>query len=124
MDAVDIDGEQNGGHGIKIPERQVSDPSVKSNVIFPVGFVASLYGSHYTQSNGILVQPGLQELTIGDHFIGLKNRTITVPTIGDLLQIQNAKPRISPWTIWVTEDTPIQAELHIVTGKQIGRAHV
>lgn len=112
LDSVEIDGKQNNGHGIEIPERQVSFPSVKSNVIFPNGFLASSYGSHYTQSNGILVQPGLQELTIGDHFIGLKNRTITVPTIGDLLQIQNAKPRISPWTIWATEDTPNQAKLN------------
>lgn len=112
LDEVEIDGKQNNGHGIEIPERQVAFPSVKSNAIFPIGFVASSYGSHYTQSNGILVQPGLQELTIGDHFIGLKNRTITVPTIGDLLQIQNAKPRISPWTIWATEDTPNQAKLN------------
>lgn len=115
LDAVVIDGEQKDGHGIEPPPRlneQVPAPNIKTNVIFPVGFVASLYGSHYTQSNGILVQPGLQELTIGDHFIGLKNRTITVPTIGDLLQIQNVKPRISPWTIWATEDTPIQAKLN------------
>lgn len=112
LDAVEIDGEQKVSHGIEIPDWQVPVPNIKTNVIFPVEFVASLYGSHYTQSNGILVQPGLQELTIGDHFIGLKNRTITVPTIGDLLQIQNAKPRISPWTIWATEDTPIQAKLN------------
>ncbi|WP_296280903.1 hypothetical protein [uncultured Acinetobacter sp.] len=109
LDAVELDGEQNNGHGIKIPERQVSDPSVKSNVIFPEGFIASRYGNHYTQSNGILVQPGLQELTVGSHLLTLKNRKIIVPTMGDFLQIKEVKPRISPWTIWATEDTPSQA---------------
>ncbi|MEG0342333.1 MAG: hypothetical protein RR633_09115 [Acinetobacter sp.] len=107
LDSVEIDGKQNNGHGIEIPERQVSFPSVKSNVIFPNGFVASSYGSHYTQSNGILVQPGLQELTIGNHFIGLKNRTITVPTIGDLMAF--SKPRLSPHTIYAVMEATRQA---------------
>lgn len=115
LDAVEIDGEEKDSRGIEPPpslNRQVPAPNIKTNVIFPVGFIASSYGSHHTQSNGILVQPGLQELTIGNHFVGLKNRTITVPTIGDLLQIRDAKPRISPWTIWATEDTPYQAKLN------------
>lgn len=106
---ADGDTESSNGHGIKIPIYQVSNPIVKSNVIFLNGFVASSYGSHYTQSNGILVKPGLQELTIGNPFVGLKNRKIIVPTMGDFLQIKETKPRISPWTIWVTEDTPEQA---------------
>ncbi|WP_111883812.1 hypothetical protein [Acinetobacter sp. CFCC 11171] len=106
---ADGDTESSNGHGIKIPIYQVSNPIVKSNVIFPNGFVASGYGSHHTQSNGILVKPGLQELTIGNPFVVLKNRKIIVPTMGDFLQIKNTKPRISPWTIWVTEDTPKQA---------------
>jgi hypothetical protein len=106
---ADGDTESSNGHGIEIPMYQVSNPIVKSNVIFPLSFVASNYGSHYLQSNGILVQPGLQELTIGTHFIGLKNRTITVPTLGDFLKIKESAPRLSHWTIWVTEDTPEQA---------------
>lgn len=108
LDAVKIDGKQNDGHGISLPKDQVSVPNVKTNVIFPKGFIASLYGSHYTQSNGILVQPGLQELTIGNHFVGLKNRTITVPTMGDSLLV--SKPRLSPWTIYAVMESPSQAQ--------------
>lgn len=108
LDAVELDGEQNIGHGIKIPERQVSDPAVKSNVIFPEGFVASRYGSHHTQSNGILVQPGLQELTIGNHSVGLKNRNIIAPSLGDSMIV--SKPRLSPHTIYAVMEASSQAQ--------------
>lgn len=122
LDAVEIDGEQKGGHGIEIPERQVSFPSVKSNVIFPNGFVASRHGSHYTQSNGILVQPGLQELTIGNHFVGLKNREIIVSGINNKIIVSN--PRLSPHTIYAVTEATAQArenhpnqDLHVVDGR-------
>ncbi len=108
LDEVELDGEQNNGHGIKIPERQVSDPSVKSNVIFPDSFIASRYGNHHTQSNGILVQPGLQELTIGRHFIGLKNRNISVLSLGDSMIV--SKPRLSPHTIYAVMEASSQAQ--------------
>ena len=58
------------------------------------------------------MQPGLQELTIGIHHVTLKNRKISVPTMGDFLEIKEANPRISPWTVWATEDTPNQAKLN------------
>lgn len=115
LDAIEIDGEYHNGYGIEPSptfKEQVSRPVVKTNVIFPNGFVASVYGGPYTQSNGILVQPGLQELTIGIHHVTLKNRKISVPTMGDFLEIKEANPRISPWTVWATEDTPNQAKLN------------
>ncbi|MFW2076582.1 hypothetical protein ACG94X_02460 [Acinetobacter sp. ULE_I010] len=108
LDAVEIDGEENKGHGIEIPKNQVSQPIVKSNVIFPQGFIATSFGSHHTQSNGILVQPGLQELSVGEPFVGLKNRMITVSTIGDSLFV--SKPRLSPWTIYAVMEAPSQAQ--------------
>lgn len=107
LDTVEIDGKQNDGRGIGLPIDQVSVPDVKTNVIFPKGFIASLYGSHYTQSNGILVQPGLQELTIGNHFVGLKNRNVTVPSLGDSMIV--SKPRLSPHTIYAVMESPAQA---------------
>ena len=122
LDAVEMDGEQKGGHGIGLIKDQVPVPIVKSNVIFPVGFVASRYGSHYTQSNGILVQPGLQELTIGNHFVGLKNREIIVSGINNKIIVSN--PRLSPHTIYAVMEAPDQAkvnhpnqDLHVVDGR-------
>lgn len=108
LDAVDIDGASLNGHGIEEPIYQVSKPFVDSNVIFPSGFSATRYGVHYTQSNGILVQPGLQELTIGNHKVGLKNREIPIPSLGDSMVF--GKPRLSPWTIWATPSAPDQAK--------------
>ncbi|OAL80696.1 hypothetical protein [Acinetobacter sp. SFA] len=97
------------GDGIKIPEYQVTRPNVKSNVIFAEGYVATLFGSHHIQSNGILVHPGIQEFSIGDHTIGLKNRVIEVPTMGDLLQFEKVMPRLSPHTIYAVNNAPPQA---------------
>ena len=107
LDAVEMDGEQKPGHGIGLIKDQVPIPNIKTNVIFPESFIASRYGSHYTQSNGILVQPGLQELTIGNHFVGLKNRSISANSIASSIAFGNT--RLSPWTIWAREDTPSQA---------------
>lgn len=122
LDAVEMDGEQKGGHGIGLIKDQVAVPTVKSNVIFPVGFVASRHGSHYTQSNGILVQPGLQELTIGNHFVGLKNREIIVSGINNKIIVSN--PRLSPHTIYAVTEATAQArenhpnqDLHVVDGR-------
>lgn len=112
LDAVELDGQAMDGHGIEPPPRlaeQVPRPIVKSNVLLPQGFIATNFGNHYTQSNGILVQPGLQELSVGTPFVGLKNRTITVPTMGDLLQLKDVKPRLSPWTIYAVKEAPAQA---------------
>lgn len=110
LDAVEIDGQKSGGYGIEPPERQVSGPFVRSNVIQPEGFVATRSGNHHLQSNGILVEPGIGEYLIGEPMVGLKNRTIAVPTLGDMLQLENVKPRLSPYTIYATKDTPPQAQ--------------
>lgn len=109
LDNVDIDGDEKRGHGIELPKQQVPMPLVESNVVFPQGFTAGTYGSHHIQSNGILVEPGLQELIVGSPNVTLKNRTITVPTLGDLLEIKDVKPRLSPWTIYAVMEAPAQA---------------
>lgn len=98
------------GKGIEPPLKQVSIPSLKTNVIFAEGFVATEFGATHTQSNGILLESGIQEFSIGNHFVGLKNRTIQVPTMGDLLQIEDTRPRISPHTIYAVMEAPAQAK--------------
>lgn len=96
-------------HGIEVPKDQVPAPNVKSNVIFASGFVATQFSTHHIQSNGIRVEPGIQELTIGTPHVSLKNRTISVPTMGDLLQIKDTIHRVSPHTIYATMEAPLQA---------------
>ena len=111
---LDWDGEgprpdDYSGKGIELPIFQVSTPSVKSNVIFAEGFVATKFGATHTQSNGILLESGIQEFSVGNHFVGLKNRTIQVPTMGDFLQIEDTRPKISPHTIYAVMEAPAQA---------------
>lgn len=105
LDAVDGLPE----YGIAPPKQQVSYPNVKSNVIFASGFNATRFSEPHVQSNGIRVEPGIQELTIGTPNVGLKNRTISVPSMGDLLQIRDTRPRISPHTIYSVMEAPGQA---------------
>lgn len=98
------------GLGIRPPQpTQFGSPNLKTNVVFATGFVATRFGSHHTQSNGILLESGIQEFAIGNHFIGLKNRTISVPTMGDLLQMRETRPRLSPHTIYAVVESPGQA---------------
>ena len=87
------------GQGINPPIGQVSNPSLKTNVIFASGFIATVFGSQHTQSNGILVYPGIQDFKVGDHTVSLRNRMINVPSMGDLSQIDGTRPRLSPYTI-------------------------
>ncbi|WAU72384.1 hypothetical protein [Acinetobacter sp. TR11] len=107
LNAVDLDGAQMEGHGIPAPKDQVLRPFVRSNVISPNGFNASSIGQAKAQSNGILVEPGIQELTVGSHSIGLKNRVLKAPSINDSMVV--SKPRLSPHTIYAVMDSPTQA---------------
>lgn len=101
--------ESYSGYGIEPPKAQVPNPSLKTNVIFASGFVATAFGSHHTQSNGILVQPGMQQFAIGNHTVGLKNRAIQVPTLGDFAEIASTRPRLSPNIIYAVTEAPEQA---------------
>lgn len=132
LNELEADGDIGGqpGRGISPPDQQVSRPNLKTNVIFVEGFIATRYGSHHTQSNGILLEAGIQEFAIGNHFVGLKNRTIVVPTMGDFGQWDKdkAKPRISPHTIYAVMEAPGQAlanhsvsNLHYVNSDVGGR---
>lgn len=103
------------GQGIEPPKEQVSIPSLKTNVIFASGFVATVFGSHQTHSNGILVQPGIQQFAIGNHSVGLKNRTVSVFAIPPNTEV--GRPRLSPHTVYAVTESPEQAKLnHPVDG--------
>lgn len=113
MISLDWDGEgprPDGfeGKGIAIPGGQVSQPKLKTNVLFVSGFVATQVGSHHLQSNGIIMDSGIQEFAIGDHTVSLKNQTIAVGSLGDSLEM--GKPRLSPHTIYAVMEAPAQAK--------------
>lgn len=104
------------GDGIKPPSIQVAYPSLKTNVIFTSGFSSDRFGFHKTQSNGILVYPGIQNFIVGNHVVTLKHRVIKVPTLGDLAEIINTNPRLSPYTIKQIESDNERVEF--------GRTHI
>ena len=110
LDAVEIDGKENGGHGIPIPVGQVSWPSLKTNVIFTNGFIATKYGEDIqVQSNGILVDYGISmPLFEQGPLVTLKNRAISVEN-GIVSTIIVGTPRLSPHTIYAVMEAPYQA---------------
>lgn len=108
LNVVELDGNQTEGQGIPPPKDQVSLPFIRSNVISPNGFNASSIGKAIAQSNGILVEPGIQELTVGSHRIGLKNRILKIPSIDDSMFV--SKPRLSPHTIYAVMESTTQAK--------------
>lgn len=111
LDAVEIDGKENGGHGIPIPVWQVSWPSLKTNVIFTNGFIATKYGEDIqVQSNGILVDYGISmPLFEQGPLVTLKNRTISVEK-GIDSTITVGTPRFTPHTIYAVMEAPTQAK--------------
>lgn len=102
------------GNGIEVPRNQVTGASLKTNVIFASGFVATQIGSHHAQSNGILVEPGIQQFAIGDHIVGLKNRNISITSIAS--QTVVGQPRLSPHTIYAVMESPFQARVNHPSG--------
>ncbi|QQC81943.1 hypothetical protein I9189_007760 [Acinetobacter bereziniae] len=111
LDAVEIDGKENGGHGIPIPVGQVTRPSLKTNVIFTDGFIATKYGEDiHIQSNGILVDYGISmPLFEQGPLVTLKNRTISVEK-GIDSTITVGTPRFTPHTIYAVVEAPTQAK--------------
>ena len=105
------------GKGIKTPIDQVGRPSLRSNVLFTEGFVASLFGSHHIQSNGILVYPGIQEFAIGQHSVALRNRNIAAPTLDDFMAF--GLPGLSPHTIYAVRNATPQAVANHPTPRSI-----
>lgn len=104
------------GLGIEAPAGQVPQPSTRTNVLRPTGFLATRFGESDMYSNGILMDNGIK-LTkeCGTPSVQLALRDVTVE--GILSPIIMGKPRLSPHTIYaVTEATPQAIVNHGATG--------
>lgn len=97
------------GFGIKIPLGQVSEPSLRTNVLRPSSFVATLFGATSTYSNGIRMEDGIK-LTkeCGTPSVQLSIRSIGVEGINN--SIVMGSPRLSPHTIFAVMEAPQQAK--------------
>lgn len=104
------------GQGISPPFWQVSNPSLRSNVIRPLGYVASLFGATDIYSNGILMENGIKlDKELGTPHVQLSKRSIAVTGIANLITV--GTPRLSPHTIYAVTEAPDQAkENHPITG--------
>lgn len=107
LDAVEIDGNQNFGHGIAPIKDQVSAPGINQNVLYPAGISAASFGTAFIYSNNLQVNPGIQNLVFGTTHVSLKNRTISAKSIDNTIKV--GKPGLSPHTIYAVMEAPAQA---------------
>lgn len=128
------------GQGIAVPFQQVANPSVRSNMIRPPGYVATLFGTTDIYSNGILIENGIKlDKELGTPMVQLARRTISINEgINNLIAM--GTPRLSPHTIYAVLEATEQAKrnhnkgqvLHAVNsdsgnrkpGEVFGRARV
>lgn len=98
------------GYGIRIPNDQVSEPQLNQHVIYARAIDGLSFGYGTVHSNGIIVNPGLQELSVGKPAVTLGKRFIEVP--GFYNKIEPGNPRLSPHTIYAVMEAPHQAVLN------------
>lgn len=116
--------EADDGDGIRPPGLQVGAPNLLKGYIFHGRPVANLemtlWGTPYVTANTIRVEPGYGDFLVGEPTVSLKNRSIGVPTLGQLVQdsvdwssgnnmASWGKPRLSPHTIYAVLEAPAQA---------------
>lgn len=95
------------GDGIAPPRNQVSNPSLKTNVIYPSGFNASVIPQPIAKNMGIVIESGIGIDGIGTHSISMSIRQVLVNGIDNTVVV--SRPVISPQTIWAVMEAPNQA---------------
>jgi hypothetical protein len=116
------------GFGIPAPDYQVGTPVFNQQVVYVVQAGSSArFGTPFVSANSIRVEPGYQELTVGEPSVSLKIRTLTVSGFPNAEVFEPSNPRVSPHTIYAVMDAPEQAKanhptsgLHYVDGRTGG----
>lgn len=89
---------------------QVPKPIINQQVLYHISKdPMTIFGSARITANTIRVEPGFQELSVGDPMVSLKIRRIVVDKFPEKEVYEPSKARITPHTIWATVDTPKQA---------------
>jgi len=71
--------------------------------------VQTKFGSAIVTANSIRVEPGYQDLLVGDPFVSLKDRRISVSEWRESEVFEPSKARVTPHTIWAVMEAPRQA---------------
>lgn len=103
------------GFGIPQDERfwtlQVPPPRVIQNIIYVRQDAASTrFGDARAVSNGIRVEPGYQELTVGTPWVSAKIRGLQVGPFPAGFVFEPSRARVSPHTIYAVFEAPDQAK--------------
>jgi hypothetical protein len=122
------DGTFQDGYGIKPPidasKRQVPKPVINQQVLYVSQIrPATRFGDALVESNSIRVEPGYNELNIGEPYVGLKVRELMVGPFSSSGVFEPSRARVSPHTVYAVMEAPNQAksnhpaaDLHYVNG--------
>lgn len=95
------EGRETDGFGIGLPRNQVSIPAIRTNVLFAQGFDSQKIGQHEIVSNGIRIDSGIYELSVGKPRVWIKQQFISPKGIDEYInQNKMGKPQLSPYTIY------------------------
>ena len=116
LDSVTIDGQEQEGHGIEPPggkqaNIQVPMPIINQQVLYVHQEEPSTrFGTALVRANTVRVEPGYQDLLVGDPMVALRVRTVVVESWPDSKVPPVDKPRLSPHTVWAMMEAPEQAK--------------
>lgn len=117
----------NDGFGIWPPGDSVSDkgqvpkPIINQQVLYHISKdPMTKYGSPRITANTIRVEPGLQELSVGEPMVSLKVRLLMVAKFPTEQVYDPSKPRLSPHTIYAPSEGSQQAKYNHPVNKTPG----
>lgn len=99
--------------GGRINNIQVPRPIINQQVVYVMQDLPhTLFGDARLTADGIRVEPGFKGMSIGDHFVALKIRTLAVGEWPSSEVFEPSKARVSPHTIYAVMDAPAQAVIN------------
>lgn len=97
----DDKGKEMDGYGVGIDEKQVSTPTVRTNVLAPKAIDGQTFGKLYITANTVLVDSGIYELGVGTPTVWIKQQFIRPKGMDYYInEIKMGKPQFSPYTIY------------------------
>ena len=99
-------------------QRQVPEPQLSILFAYPEGINSAKFGTPTAVANSILIEPGINTMTIGAPAVVAQRREVRVGKFEDAQVFQPSKPRVSPHTIYAVMEAPAQAMAnHPVEGR-------
>lgn len=97
----DDNGKEMDGYGVGIDEKQVSTPTIRTNVLAPKAIDGQTFGKLSITANSIHIDSGIFELSVGSPRVWIKQQYIKPKGLDYYVnEDKMGKPQLSPHTIY------------------------